>query len=579
MKTNIIGVNDPSILNIFKNRGVNPDSIFRLDEKALLDPFLIKNMEKAIDVVNEVITKSDGVIFIEEDADADGYSSTSLIYDYLTTCYPKEKSRFGILIHEEKSHGIQHKEVLKLVESGVKVDMVIAPDCSSNEEDVHKILEDANVRVVVLDHHDADKYSSYASAMVNPFLDDYPNKKLSGVGVCQKFADAYDRKFGFNFSKDYFDLVAIGMIGDMIEVNTLESIYMVQEGMSNINSSFLKSVYKVQSYSIGDQVTPMGIAFYVTPLINAVTRVGTIEEKVLVTKAMTTKEFLDVPSSKRGSTENDTEILQEQAVRIMTNIKSRQARSITKAMNDLEGQITAGNLNENKMVMLDTGGNYPASFNGLIANKFMQSFQKPVLVGNKMIDEEGREVFKGSARGSEKSALPKLKTFLNESDKVIYAEGHEPAHGFSIQADKKEELVNYFNEELKDLVFEPVFSLDFEIEHKDLSFDILEEITRYATFWTRGLEEPMFLIKNVPVSKDQVTISGGFDSQIVNINQGDLRYLQFGVETEKAHKLTKNEQSFVDIVGKVNIKTYKGETFFQIMMEDFEIKGAQKYFF
>ena len=210
LRYDLIGNNSDDIYNIFKNRGVNPDSVMKLNESALHDPFLMKNMKEAVELIHHYIENDDRLIAIQQDPDADGLTSTALMFMYLTDCYPELHKRLRVFIQPGKAHGIQVNVLKELIAKGDEFCLVIAPDCSSNEEDVHKEIKDLGIEVVVLDHHDADKYSEHAT-MVNISLDDYPNKNLSGVGVCQKFAKAYDEAYGFEFADKYYDLVAVGI--------------------------------------------------------------------------------------------------------------------------------------------------------------------------------------------------------------------------------------------------------------------------------------------------------------------------------------------------------------------------------
>lgn len=578
MKYKLINGNSDSIFDIFKNRNINPNTILNLSEKDINDPFLMNNMKEAVEKVYHYIKNDNRLIAIQQDPDADGLASTAQIHMYLTDCFPELESRLRVLIQPGKAHGIQVSEIKDRIKEGEEYCLVIAPDCSSNEEEVHKELQEAGVDVVVLDHHDAEKYSEWAT-MVNVSLDDkYPNKNLSGVGICQKFSKAFDQTYGFDFADNYYDLVALGLIADMIEINTPESMYFVQEGLRNPKTAFMQSMFKVKSYNLGDPITPMGIAFYVSPLLNASVRVGTLEEKQMLCKAMLEKEFLEVPSTKRGAKHGDTEIIQEQAIRVLANIKSRQGRAVDKAMEQLSLQIQDKGLESNQVIILDTKGEFPSEFGGLIANKFLQKYKKPILIGRELVFD-GQLVFAGSARGDDKSTLANLKTFLNESGKVVYAEGHEAAHGFAIPAGTQSELEDYFNKELQGEVFEPVYNLDFILDYSEVSIENLTEITRYSTFWARGLEEPTFLLKNIPVLSGDVETSGNFEKQLLKFKSGPLHFLAFGAPFDLAMALKNNQKTSVDVIGKVSMNTFKGETKLQVIIEDLSVQATQEYYF
>lgn len=573
LKYELIGKNDDSIINIFTNRGVNPNTMLNLDESVLNSPLKMKNMKEAIELIYRHIVESDKNIIGVVDPDTDGFTSTSILYMYLTDCYPELKERFYLIIHEGKQHNIPLDKVAQIDNVG----LVIAPDCSSNEEETHKKLWDQGIDVVILDHHEAEKYSKYAT-MVNISLDDYPNKSLSGAAVTYKFCKGFDEIYDFNFADNYLDLVVWGILGDMVPTDTPETIYLCQLGMKNIKTEFAKAMYKMKSYNIGDQVTPTAIVFYVSPLINACVRVGTQDEKNMLIKAMITKTPDLVQSTKRGAKDGDTEIIQEQAIRVLNNIKSRQGRQVDKAMKDLDTQIKENNLTDNQVIMLDTKGEFPSEFNGLIANKYLHEYKKPVLVGMDRTFGD-KIVFSGSGRSDDKSMIADLKGFLNNSGLVNFAEGHASAHGFAVDENKRQELIDYFNDKLKGEVFEPIYQLDFIDDFNTMSIDRLLDITHYSTYWARGLEEPKIMLQNVPVFKGNIEISGSFDKQLIRFRSGKLQFVTFNRTTKEAQALKKNQKINLNVIGSVSINTFKGESNLQMIVDDFEIKESQKYYF
>jgi single-stranded-DNA-specific exonuclease len=177
-------------------------------------------------------------------------------------------------------------------------DLIILPDSSSNDYEEHKILKDIGYDILVLDHHEADHYSENAIVINNQLSKNYENKSLSGVGVAYKFLEYFEHAFESDLIstmgeegiyeaegwephiQDYIDLVALGEISDMMNMNTLENRWFCEEGLSHINNGFFKELVAKQSYSLGDgPLTQIGIAFYITPLINALIRVGSDLEK------------------------------------------------------------------------------------------------------------------------------------------------------------------------------------------------------------------------------------------------------------------------------------------------------------
>lgn len=552
---------------------MNPNTLYTLNESAILDPKLIKNMEEAVHKVHEHMSGT-GNILVVPDPDADGYTSASIIINYLKECYPSDAHRLILFPGEDKVHGIPIDKLGDYED----VVLIIAPDCSSNEHDVHKkIVEEHKIDIVILDHHDADDYSPYAT-MVNISLDDYPNKNLAGAGVCWKFAQLYDTLYGFDFAMKYQDLASVGTISDMVAINTPETIIMVQNGMSNVHNTFLKKLYQAKSFNLGGTVTPDGISFYIAPLINATVRVGTPEEQMDLLKGMTTQRTFTVKSSKRGAKDGDTENYHEQIIRKMNNIKSRQDRMRDKIVANLESQIQDNNLLDNQLLILEADKDMPKTFTGLVANVFMGTYKKPTLVGRY---SEELKMFAGSARADDKSAIGNLKTFSQESGLFDFSEGHESAHGFGFQPDKKEEIIKYFNDKLAGEVFEPIFSIDFDQKWNVSTLKpVFDEIVRYSRFWGRGMEEPKFKLTGVPVNKDTLEIKGDFDNYRVSFSIGDIGFIKFkGISMETAKALKTNQMATINLIGTVKLNDYNGERKLQIFMDDLEIGATQKYRF
>lgn len=228
------------------------------------------------------------------DSDYDGYASSSLLLNYIYTRFPSAINKFIYSVHDTKAHGIDMNSIPD------KTTLVIAPDSSSNEEEKHKELADRGIDVLVIDHHHADRESPYA-CIVNNQLCDYPTKSLCGGGMVYKFCQYLDTLFEDNIADNFLDIVASSLVGDMMDLRDFETHYLVQQGLKNLRNPFIVGMAMKNEYSLGKDITPMGVAFYIVPLVNAVTRVGTIEEKILLFESMLEWKAYDmIPSTKRG---------------------------------------------------------------------------------------------------------------------------------------------------------------------------------------------------------------------------------------------------------------------------------------
>lgn len=215
-------------------------------------------------------------------------------------------------------------------------------------------MHELDTEVLILDHHESDSPPEYA-CIINNQLCDYPNKTLSGAGIVWKFIkylDSLDPEQR-NIADYYLDLTAVGIIGDVMLINEYETRYIIEKGLSHINNPFLKEMIEKQNYSLKGEITPNGIAFYVVPYINAVVRMGTLEEKFLLFESMLDMYgFKQVPSTKRGHEPGETESIAQKAVRMTSSVKSRQQKLRDKEVEKLETLVQENNMLDNKVLIL-----------------------------------------------------------------------------------------------------------------------------------------------------------------------------------------------------------------------------------
>lgn len=362
------------------------------------------------------LSRDDGHIFVQTDADFDGYSSAACLLNYIYKVFPSAVSKIEYRLHTGKIHGI----LLETIPRGTT--LVIAPDSSSNQYDVHKELAERGIDVLILDHHQADRISEYA-CVINNQLCDYPNKTLSGVGIVYKMCQRIDELMQTEASKELLDLVATGLIADMIDIRNMETRYFIQEGLQQICNPFLKAMIEKNSYQL-KELTPIGIAFYVVPYVNAITRVGTEEEKrVLFESMLEWKAYENIPSTKRGHRgEEETRV--EQAVRVCLNAKNRQTKARDSSIEAIEQIIAEEGLLNNKLLIIKLKDlEVDRAIVGLMANELMSKYQRPVAILSPVI-HEGKAAWSGSARGCGNSKMNDFKKFVQDSGYAFLAEGH-----------------------------------------------------------------------------------------------------------------------------------------------------------
>lgn len=145
--------------------------------------------------------------------------------NYLHLGFPSVvDSKFYYGFHNGKVHGIN----IDLIPENVG--LVIAPDSSSNDYDIHKELAEKGIDVLVIDHHQAERVSEYA-CVVNNQLCSYPTKSLSGVGMVYKVCQRFDEIRGSNDADMFLDLVALGLIADMMSLKDFETHHLITKGI------------------------------------------------------------------------------------------------------------------------------------------------------------------------------------------------------------------------------------------------------------------------------------------------------------------------------------------------------------
>lgn len=290
----------------------------------------------------------------------------------------------------------------------------------SNDYEQHKRLKELGIDVLILDHHEAPHYSEFAVTVNNQLSENYKNKALSGAGIVWQFIRAYIDIFNLDMdANDFLDIVAIGVVSDMMSLTELETRTVAIKGLSNEKNIFVKHFHQVQNYSIGDKLTPIGVSFYIAPSINAVHRVGTFEEKKLIFDAMLEGvQDKMVPSTKRGHS-GEEEPLYEQAIRTAMNVRNRQNKIVDEAVKYIEDKIEKEELTKHKILLIEIPKDkVPQEVVGLIANKIAPKYQQPTLL---LRDIDGKLM--GSGRNFSNSPIENFREELEESAYTEYARG------------------------------------------------------------------------------------------------------------------------------------------------------------
>ena len=567
-----------AVEQVLFNRGINPKDIEHFKYPSvndLVNPEKLEHIKDGVAMLISHIERNDK-IFIQVDSDCDGYTSSAILINYLNCLFPHYvQTQISYRIHDGKQHGL----LTDTIPSDVK--LVIAPDASSNDYEQLKELHDRGIDVLVIDHHEAEKYSEYA-CVINNQMCDYPTKSLSGAGVVYKFCSYIDQLLGYDYANDYIDLATVGIIADVMDLRDYEIREIILRGMQGFRNPLLKAmVAKDKFHFEGKQLTPFNIAWYIAPYINAITRSATEQEKLVVFESMI--EYLaykTIPSTKRGCKgQNETRV--EQAVRTCANVKNRQSKATENASDAVFQTIKDENLLEHKILAIRLDPKYAADKNltGLIANGLLDLYCRPVLILNK-VEEEGKVYWQGSGRGYDKANLGSLRDLLESSGLVQYAQGHAMAFGVSIPEENYDALVQYVDEAYKDFDCSPVYSVDLIWDGaKDLSSHAFAEIADEEKIWGKGVEDPLIAIENFRIYGNQLRLFGlDKGKPTLNIQLDDGSSLVKFKSSEEEYELLHSDLGYV-IINAVGTCTRSIWGIPQFNIQDYEIIGRNDYYF
>ena len=252
------------------------------------------------------------------------------------------------------------------------------------------------------------------------------------------------------------------------------------EGFKNIKNYFFKCAIEKQAYSMNNEITPISVAFYIVPMMNAMIRMGTMEEKERLFLGLIDG-HKQVSCNKRGAKGTMEEVAIE-SLRECTNAKSKQNRITDQMVSEIEQKIFKYDLLENKILFVRLEDeDYPQEVTGLAAMKLAAKYKRPTILAR--LNEEGYD--RGSIRNVSDCELTDLKKFLNDSGYFEWVQGHANAAGASILDSNLYAFHQYANEALKDINFdEGVYEVNFIKNANDPDLeDLIFELAQNKTVW------------------------------------------------------------------------------------------------
>lgn len=344
---------------------------------------------------------------------------------------------------------------------------------------------------------------------------------------------------------------------------------------------------KEQEYSMKGIANFVTVGWYVAPLMNAIFREGTLEDRYDLFKAICNfeEERVHIPSRKTKDNPNKEpvkETLQENVIRRAKSIKSHQDNEVKKEVKEITKMINDEcPLDENPVIVLDITDKVGIGHSGLIANKLASTYMRPVLLINGM---------GGSARNYSKFPIDDLNSWISSSG-MVEGQGHSNAFGLNfIEKPDVVQLREWCKEQLAGQDISPIWHVDFEFNIAKLKEKHILKVGQFAgNFGGKNMDAPLFAITNVVLETADVQRLGQSGTMMkFDIMQGDQKitfvrpftsqeiYKDFVCEDTKASRGIKmdgglgNKKIEATIIGHFTINEFAGKQFPQIEIVAFE---------
>ena len=470
-----------------------------LEETPLSDPYLMKDMDKAVKRIWQAIHNNEKIV-VYGDYDVDGVCATATLFTYL------ESSGANVFYklpnRESEGYGLNKDVLAKLKEKGVN--LVITVDNGIAAIDEIDFANEIGLDVVVTDHHLPKEVLPNALAVVDPLREDdtSPCKILAGVGVAFKLVCAMENAPCDDMLDYYADLVATGTIADLMLLEG-ENRTLVKKGIELINDTPRCGYEALLSVSsmLGKRISSENIAFSIAPRINAAGRMGdaTNALELLLSEdseeAMGLAKFLESENIKRKDTQN-------------------------RIADEISAEIRAHSEMVKDRVIVVWGDDFHPGVIGIVASKLVEKYSKPSIVFTKDGDE-----YKGSGRSI--SGFSLHDALENTKEYLIRFGGHELAAGMAVSKENLENFRRAINDYAKDndsTPQTPVLNADCHITLEEVTLQTVTEVDFLAPFGN-GNPSPLFMAENMQIV-GIIPVSGGVHTR-VKMRQGN--YVQRGV--------------------------------------------------
>ena len=529
MLMNIRGLDDAAHLREFLGEG-----------EPLSDPFLLKDMDKAAARITRAVDNMEKIA-VYGDYDADGVTSTAMLYSYLET--RGADVIFYIPQREGEGYGMNMGAVEYLKEQGVSLIVTVDNGISSVQEVAR--ANELGIDVVVTDHHRPQAILPDAVAVVDAYRPDdtSPYKHFSGVGIAFKLLMALEDGAGDveDLLEAYSDLAAIGTIGDIVPL-TGENRTLIRAGLERLSQSDRPGVQALLENAgiAGKALTSTNVAFTLVPRINATGRMGAPERAVRLLIS---------------GYEEEAEVLSEEICADNEERRRVEAEIAEAAFADIE----AKGYMKDRVVVVD-GENWHHGVIGIVASRVTERCGKPC-----MIISRGETEAKGSGRSIEGFSL--FEAICACGDLLIKFGGHPMAAGITLKPENieafRKRINRYAAEHFPQMPTQTV-TLDCKLNPAALSVSMAQSLTQLEPFGN-GNPQPVFGLFNMELSNVTPVGGGGHLRLTLEKNGAVITAMRFNTKPEE---LPYHIGDKVDLAVQLEAREFRGQPSLTVIVRD-----------
>ncbi len=529
MLMNIRGLDDAAHLREFLGEG-----------EPLSDPFLLKDMDKAAARITRAVDNMEKIA-VYGDYDADGVTSTAMLYSYLET--RGADVIFYIPQREGEGYGMNIGAVEYLKEQGVSLIVTVDNGISSVQEVAR--ANELGIDVVVTDHHRPQEILPDAVAVVDAYRPDdtSPYKHFSGVGIAFKLLMALEDGAGDveDLLEAYSDLAAIGTIGDIVPL-TGENRTLIRAGLERLSQSDRPGVQALLENAgiAGKALTSTNVAFTLVPRINATGRMGAPERAVRLLIS---------------GYEEEAEVLSEEICADNEERRRVEAEIAEAAFADIE----AKGYMKDRVVVVD-GENWHHGVIGIVASRVTERCGKPC-----MIISRGETEAKGSGRSIEGFSL--FEAICACGDLLIKFGGHPMAAGITLKSENieafRKRINQYAAEHFPQMPTQTV-TLDCKLNPAALSVSMAQSLTQLEPFGN-GNPQPVFGLFNMELSNVTPVGGGGHLRLTLEKNGAVITAMRFNTKPEE---LPYHIGDKIDLAVQLEAREFRGQPSLTVIVRD-----------